>query len=92
MICPSCLHERGERVVTDVEAGCGGRVKVLDEGLLMRTVKSCGPDTPTLVFPRNVPRRVVATWWPKSPVHQGEHEAAVKPIAQGMPDVRLDLW
>ena len=64
-------------------AVAGGRT------ILRRTVKPCGPDTPTLV---SRSRRSFASrgqWWPKSPAHQGEHGAAVKTIARGGPDDRL---
>ncbi len=44
-------HRRGVRVVTNVEAGCGGRGELRDdERSLSRTAKPCGPDTPTLVL------------------------------------------
>jgi hypothetical protein len=36
-------------IVTDVGAGCDGRRRRVDEGAYLRTAKSCGPDTPTLV-------------------------------------------
>src|ERR1700731_5454195 len=49
----------------------------------MRTVKSCGPDTPTLVSSRW--KQFRRRRWQKSPAHRGEHEAAVKTIAQGRP-------
>jgi hypothetical protein len=48
-------HEGRFAVVTDVEAGCGGRIAVAawliptPTNSTMRTVKSRGPDTPTLV-------------------------------------------
>jgi hypothetical protein len=70
-------------------------VSLLQRDLIMRTnnnartVKSCGPDTPTLVSRAMRLWRVVAIRWPTSPVHRGEHEAAVKAIARGRPDVRL---
>jgi hypothetical protein len=54
----------------------------------MRTVKSRGPDTPTLVSA--LMRKHHALRWPKSPVHRGEREAAVKPSARGMPDVSAE--
>ncbi len=54
-----------------------------------RTVKSCGPDSPTLESTLGVTS--LGEWWLKSPVHQGEHEAAVKTIAQGMPVVSAAL-
>ena len=30
--------------------------------------------------------RITPGWWQESPVHQGEHEAAVKTVAQETPD------
>jgi hypothetical protein len=60
-----------------------------------RTAKSCGPDTPTLVsslqdgdvgpIGPDTPR-TGRRWRLSSPALQGEREAAVKTIAQGMPD------
>src|SRR5581483_11348255 len=51
----------------------------------VRTVKSRGPDPPTLgSSPPVMPGR---RWRLTSPVLQGEREAAVKTIAQGMPFV-----
>jgi hypothetical protein len=76
-------------IVTNVGAGCGGReglqrgVKPASTKRPWRTVKPCGPDTPTLVPSLRAIRR---RWWLTSPVHQGERGAAVKTIAQGMPD------
>jgi len=54
----------------------------------MRTVKSRGPDTPTLVSA--LMRKHHALRWPKSPAHRGEREAAVPTIARGMPDVSAE--
>src|ERR1700744_1027744 len=50
-----------------------------------RTAKSCGPDLPTLrsSLPEMTGRRGSLS----SPALRGEHDAAVKTIAQGMPDV-----
>jgi len=48
-----------------------------------RTVKSRGPDTPMLVSA--LMRKHHAQWWPTSPAHQGDREAAVKTVAQGRP-------
>jgi hypothetical protein len=39
---------RGVRVVTNVEAGCDGRVDAVRRTASMRTVKSCGPGLPVL--------------------------------------------
>src|SRR5882724_9931478 len=38
--------KRGVRVVTNVEAGCGGRESGARRAQLMRTAKSSGPDAP----------------------------------------------
>ncbi len=51
----------------------------------VRTVKSRGPDTPTLVSPAQRALRVVAVRWPTSPAHRGDREAAVKTAARGRP-------
>jgi hypothetical protein len=50
-------HKGRFAIVTNVEAGCGGRVDVAAwlsrrRTASMRTVKSRGPDTPTLVSNR----------------------------------------
>jgi hypothetical protein len=39
-------QEGTSAVVTNVGAGCGGRVGVARRAALMRTAKSCGPDAP----------------------------------------------
>jgi hypothetical protein len=53
-----------------------------DEGADLRTAKSCGPDTPTLV----------SSWWSdpsatvaRKPGHRGERDISRKTIARGMP-------
>jgi hypothetical protein len=57
----------------------------------MRTVKSRGPDTPTLVSA--LMRKHHALRWPTSPAHRGEREAAVKTIRAGNAGMsRLNLW
>ena len=53
-------------------------------------VKSCGPDTPTLVS--GATRKRCRLRWPESPVHRGDHDISVKNVARGMPVVRLNLW
>jgi hypothetical protein len=63
-------HDTRVRAAMDVAAAS-------DERMLLRTAKSCGPDTPTLVSA--LMRKHHALRWPKSPVHRGEHEVAVKP-------------
>jgi hypothetical protein len=37
-------------IVTDVEAGCGGRKQCRYTGALVRTAKACGPGAPTLAL------------------------------------------
>jgi hypothetical protein len=56
-----------------------------DEGAILRTAKSCGPDAPTLASSwwRKFHRR----WWQTSPVTRESAEETVKTIARGMPDV-----
>jgi len=56
----------------------------------VRTAKSCGPDPPTLGSTLGL--KSPGGWRLASPVLQGEHEAAVKTIAQGMPMFGLFLW
>jgi hypothetical protein len=51
-----------------------------------RTVKSCGPDIPMLIS-RVMRVSALRAWWPTSPAHQGDHEAAVKTVARGGPGV-----
>ena len=47
-IAPSRAHQRGGRVVTNVEPRCDGRCNFNRRVSLQRTVKACGPDLPTL--------------------------------------------
>jgi hypothetical protein len=69
--------------VTDVGAGCDGRSGALTTCLL-RTAKSCGPDTPTLVSSwRTSPSATVA----RKPGHRGERDISRKPLRAGMPGV-----
>jgi len=89
IICRIRLMKRDvSRSSRHVEAGSGGRIG-LQRGLSartnksMRTVKSCGPGLPVL---RPIWRRY-ANDGGKNAGPQGEHEAAVKAIAQGRPDI-----
>jgi hypothetical protein len=87
---PSRLRRRGvSRSSRTLEAGCGGREEAqralsaptkafLADG---QAVWSCPPDAG--VKPCEM---IARRWWLTSPVHQGERGAAVKTIAQGMPD------
>jgi hypothetical protein len=56
---------------------------------LARTVKSCGPDAPTLVssFGNFCRRR-----WQKSPVTEESTKETVKTIARGKPVEPVYLW
>ena len=65
---------------------CGGRAGIAGRAIPARTVKSCGPDVPTLISSR---RRCYASWpvtETTKPGLRGEHEGNRKTIAQGMPD------
>jgi hypothetical protein len=52
-----------------------------DEGAVLRTAKSCGPDasTPASSWRENIPLATVT----RKPDHRGEHEVTVKTIACG---------
>src|ERR1700677_4429652 len=54
----------------------------------MRTAKSCGPDTPTLVS--SCAGFIRAAMVAKKPGHQGEREISRKTIAQGGPDASAE--
>src|SRR6202012_6011229 len=69
-------HKRG--------TGCGGRGCAFDERRVMRTAKSCGPDTPTLVS--SCAGFIRAAMVARKPGHQGERDISRKTIAQGRPD------
>ena len=65
----SRLVERGVRVVTNVEVGCGGRVGDSRRLTHTRTAKPCGPGAPTLALSeRNDPLMTGA----KEPGPRGE--------------------
>jgi hypothetical protein len=70
------FRDRHERRAGDAMDVGGAK----DESAILRTVKSCGPDAPTLASSwRSDLRATVAN----KPGHRGEHEAAVKTIACG---------
>ena len=71
-------------IVTNVGAGCGGRVGAADERRAMRTAKSCGPDPPTLGSSLAVMIRKATV--AKKPGTPGRARISRKTIAQGMPD------
>jgi hypothetical protein len=60
-------------IVTDVGAGCSGRNGARRRTALMRTVKSCGPDAPTLASSSQAEHPLGATV-ANQPGHRGEHE------------------
>jgi hypothetical protein len=66
IFCHPALTKGRIAIVTDVGAGCGGRRRRVDEGADLRTAKSCGPDTPTLVS--SLWRRLRKRRWQTSPV------------------------
>jgi hypothetical protein len=60
-----------------------------DEGVVLRTVKPCGPDAPTLASSLwKYPQATEA----RKPDHRGEHEISRKTIAQETPDCPVSLW
>jgi hypothetical protein len=89
-------HAEGRtRVVTNVGAGCGGRIGLqrdffMRTNILMRTVKSCGPGAPVLALTRGDASHHART----GAIKPVPGESAYKPsnIAQGMPVDRLHLW
>jgi hypothetical protein len=56
-----------------------------DEGAILRTAKSCGPDAPTLASSRR--RQLRGRRWQESPVTGESTKETVKTIARGMPGV-----
>ena len=81
---PSCPTQGAARDRHGRGAGCDGRGCAADERRVKRTAKSCGPDAPTLASsPQEA--KLLRAMVAKKPGHQGEHEAAVKTIAQGRP-------
>jgi hypothetical protein len=78
-------HERRVRDAVDVTASADGWWP-------SRTVKSYGPDTPTLVSRLRRRSRVAQTMVAKKPGAPGRVRSSRKTIARGMPDDRLNLW
>ncbi len=64
-------------IVTTRGAGCDGRGRAARRAAQSRTVKPCGPDSPML---GSTPGQEPGGWWLRSPAHQGERGAAVKPL------------
>jgi hypothetical protein len=56
-----------------------------DESINSRTVKSCGPDAPTLASSSCWESFQRERWWQKSPVTKESAKETVKTIAQGRP-------
>ena len=56
-----------------------------DEGAILRTAKSCGPDAPTLAS--SWWKRFLRRGWQQSPVTRESAKETVKTVARGMPDV-----
>jgi hypothetical protein len=61
-----------------------------DERGSLRTVKSCGPDAPTLASSRR--KQFRRRRWQESPVTWESAKESVKTIAQGMPVDAAHLW
>jgi hypothetical protein len=72
-------------IVTDAGRDAVDAGSASDEGAGSRTVKSCGPDAPTLAS--SWWKRFRRRWWQKSPVTKESAKKPVKTIARGMPDV-----
>jgi len=73
-------HQEGRiAIVTNVEAGCGGRGGDARRAAPTRTAKSCGPGAPTLASRSWTNSRTTVAKEPGT-------KETVKTIAQGMPD------
>jgi hypothetical protein len=92
-LCVSRSIRRGGRVVTTVERGMRWpQIVSPDERCGLRTVKSCGLGASTLALTRQECFRILPGMVTRKPDHQREHEANRKTIAQGRPDVPVNLW
>jgi hypothetical protein len=87
---PASLRGALRAIVTTREAGMRWTLGWRETNAKLADVKSCGPDTPTLVS--GATRKRCRLRWPESPVHRGDHDISVKTVARGMPDCRLNLW
>src|ERR1700761_5487895 len=68
-------HQKGRfAIVTNVGAGCGGRLGAFDEWHMRRTAKSRGPDAPTLASTRRRCFGIAPGMVARKPGHQGERE------------------
>jgi hypothetical protein len=76
-------------IVTDVGSGMRWTRRVAVCVIMHRRTACRGRSSRTVLIPRRwyhaLMRKHHAQWWPKSPAHQEEYEAAVKTIAQGGP-------
>ncbi len=87
----SRLHLEGRiAIVTDVGSGERWTSWCRRRAASRRTVKSCGPDSPMLGS--SLARTFGGATGANKPAPRGEHEAAVKTIAQGVPVVSAALW
>jgi hypothetical protein len=74
-------------IVTNVERGMRWTRAFVNRRVTeLRTAKSCGPDISTPISTRRQRLRVAPGMVATKPDHQGEHEAAVKTVAQETPD------
>jgi hypothetical protein len=80
---PSHPNEGRIAIVTNARWDAMDADSAVDETRMKRTVKSCGPDAPTLA-----PPAMVAT----KPGHQGELEVSRKPSRRENRMIRLSLW
>jgi hypothetical protein len=74
---PSRSPEGRFAIVTNVARDVVDAGDAKDEGVCLRTAKSCGPDAPTLVSSRRDEAQTTVT---KKPGHRGEHEISRKPL------------
>jgi hypothetical protein len=90
-LAPSRLDAEGvSRSSRHVRRGCDGRVGLDGRAMPMRTQKSCGPDTPTLVSSAQNDLRAMGA---RKPGSQGARKSALKPSRrEGQGVFRLNLW
>ena len=87
---PASLRGALRAIVTTRGAGMRWTFGWRETNAKLADVKSCGPDTPTLVSA--LMRKHHALRWPKSPVHRGEHDISVTPSRGECRLFRLNLW
>ena len=79
-------REASSRAFMRVDERRRSPAKPLGEDGRSRTVKSCGPDAPTLAFKFVSSQRFSRAMVARKPDHQGERDISRKTIAQGRPD------